>query len=193
VIAGLVLAAGAGTRFGGAKQLADLRGRPLLEHALRAMSAAPLGRIVVVLGAAAEEILGAVDLHRAEPVVCDRWEEGQSASLASGLAALDDADAVVVALGDQPRLSPEAIGRVLDARAEDVLAVRASYGGEPGHPVLLERPLFGTLRDVTGDHGARNVLRSVKTREVPCDDLGGGEDVDSLAQLVALRADGLLG
>jgi molybdenum cofactor cytidylyltransferase len=193
VIAGLVLAAGAGTRFGGAKQLADLGGRPLLEHALRAMSAAPLGRIVVVLGAAAEEILGAVDLHRAEPVVCDRWEEGQSASLACGLAALDDADAVVVALGDQPRLSPEAIGRVLGARAEDVLAVRASYGGEPGHPVLLERPLFGPLRDVTGDHGARNVLRSVKTREVPCDDLGGGEDVDSLAQLEALRADGLLG
>lgn len=192
MIAGLVLAAGAGTRFGSPKQLADLDGRPLLEHVLRAMAAAPLERVVVVLGAGFEEVLAEVDLHGAEPVACDRWEEGQSASLACGLAALADAEAVVVALGDQPRISPEAIRRVLDAREVRVAAVRASYRGEPGHPVVLERLLFGPLRDVTGDHGARNVLNSVKTREVPCDDLGGGEDVDTLADLEALRTGGPL-
>jgi CTP:molybdopterin cytidylyltransferase MocA len=96
----------------------------------------------------------------------------------------------VVTLGDQPRLSPEAIRRVIDARDGGVAAVRASYGGEPGHPVLLERELFGRLRNVSGDHGARNLLLSVATREVPCDDLGGGEDVDTPAQLQALRAGG---
>jgi CTP:molybdopterin cytidylyltransferase MocA len=187
VIAGLVLAAGAGTRFGGPKQLADLAGRPLLEHALSSMARAGLERVVVVLGASAEEILGKVDLQGAEPLLCERWEEGQSASLACGLAALADADAVVVVLGDQPRLSPQAIDRVLTARAEGIEAVRATYGGEPGHPVLLERSLFGRLRDVAGDRGARNLLLRSKTREVPCDDLGGSEDVDTVAQLDALR------
>jgi molybdenum cofactor cytidylyltransferase len=187
VIAGLVLAAGAGTRFGGPKQLADLHGRPLLEHALGAMSMAPLDRVAVVLGAAADEIREGVDLHGAEPVVCERWEEGQAASLACGLAAVPDAEAVIVVLGDQPRLSPEAVTRVLRARADGVDAVRATYGGEPGHPVLLERSLFDRLRDVSGDRGARNLLMSAKTHEVPCDDLGGGEDVDTRAELETLR------
>jgi molybdenum cofactor cytidylyltransferase len=186
VIAGLVLAAGTGTRFGGAKQLAELDGRPLLEHALRAMAAAPVDRVVVVLGANAEEIVAAVDLHGAEPLVCPRWEKGQAASLACGLGELAEADAVVVTLGDQPRMSPEAIRRVIGKR-DGAAAVRATYAGEPGHPVLLETELFDRLRDVTGDLGARNLLMSVQVLDVPCDDLGGGEDVDTPAQLEVLR------
>jgi molybdenum cofactor cytidylyltransferase len=190
MIGGLVLAAGAGTRFGSPKQLAELEGRPLLEHSIRAMMAAPVGRVVVVLGSGAEEVVEAVDMHGAEAVVCDRWEEGQSASLATGLAELADCEAVVVTLGDQPRLSPDAIRRVIAARGPGAAGVRATYGGEPGHPVLLERVLFERMRDVTGDHGARNLLISMQTREVPCEDLGGGQDVDTPAQLDALRAGG---
>jgi CTP:molybdopterin cytidylyltransferase MocA len=191
VIAGVVLAAGAGTRFGGSKQLAELAGRPLLEHALLAMSESSLDRVLVVLGAGAEEIVQGVDLHDAEPVICDRWQEGQSASLACGLAQLGGAEAAVVTLGDQPRIAPEAIRRVVAARRDGVAAVRATYGGKPGHPVLLERKLFGRLRDVSGDHGARNLLLSVATLEVPCDDLGGGEDVDTPVQLQALATGGI--
>ena len=78
-------------------------------------------------------------------------------------------------------------------RGRGAAAVRATYNGEPGHPVLLERRLFERLRDVTGDHGARNLLISMRTREVPCDDLGGGQDVDTPAQLDALRAGGPVG
>jgi molybdenum cofactor cytidylyltransferase len=193
VIGGLVLAAGAGTRFGSAKQLADLDGRPLLEHSVRAMIAAPVGRVVVVLGSGAEEVMAEVDMHGAEPVVNERWDEGQSASLACGLAELTDCDAVVVTLGDQPRVAPDAIRRVIAARGAGAAAVRATYSGEPGHPVLLERDLFERMRDVTGDHGARNLLISTHTREVPCEDLGGGEDVDTPAQLDALRAGGPVG
>ncbi|MGH2782369.1 MAG: nucleotidyltransferase family protein [Thermoleophilaceae bacterium] len=189
MIGGLVLAAGAGTRFGSAKQLAELDGRPLLEHSIRAMTASPVGRVVVVLGLGAEEVAAEVDLHGAEAVVCDRWEEGQSASLACGLAELSECEAVVVTLGDQPRLSPDAIRRVIAAR-NGAAAVRATYAGAPGHPVLLERELFERMRDVTGDHGARHLLISMQTREVPCEDLGGGEDVDTPAQLDALRAGG---
>jgi molybdenum cofactor cytidylyltransferase len=190
VIGGIVLAAGAGTRFGGAKQLAELEGRPLLEHAVRAMTASPVDRVLVVLGANAEGVAAAVDLHGAEAVACERWDEGQAASLASGLAELAGCEAVVVTLGDQPRLSPDSIRRVIGARGEGAAAVRATYHGEPGHPVLLERELFDRLRDVSGDHGVRNLLLSVPTREVPCEDLGGGEDVDTPAQLDALRVGG---
>jgi nicotine blue oxidoreductase len=187
VIGGLVLAAGAATRFGTSKQLVELDGRPLLEHAIRAVIASPVGRVVVVLGAGADQVIARVDSHGADFVVCDRWDEGQSASLACGLAQLADCEAVVITLGDQPRLSPDAIRRVIAARAEGIEAVRAMYGESPGHPVLLERSLFDRMRDVTGDHGARNLLLSVPTREVPCEDLGGGEDVDTPAQLDALR------
>jgi molybdenum cofactor cytidylyltransferase len=190
LIGGLILAAGKGSRFGRSKQLAHLHGRPLLEHAVRAMTASPVGRVVVVLGAGAENVIAQVDLHGAEPVVCERWEEGQSASLAFGLGELAECDAVVVTLGDLPNLSTNAIRRVIAARGDGVEAVRATYAGEPGHPVLLERELFERLRDVSGDHGARNLLLSVNSREVPCDDLGGGEDVDTPAQLDTLRAGG---
>ncbi len=189
MIGGLVLAAGAATRFGEPKQLAELHGSPLLEHALQAMTAAPVERVVVVLGSGAAEIAGNVNLHGAESIVCSRWEEGQSASLACGLSELADCEAVVVTLGDQPRMSPEAIKRVIEARG-GAAAVRASYGGEPGHPVLLERGLFAALRDVSGDRGARNLLLSTDVLDVPCDDLGGGEDVDTRAELDALRAGG---
>lgn len=190
MIGGLVLAAGAGTRFGTTKQLADLDGRPLLEHAIRALVTSPVERVVVVLGACADQVTGAVDAHGAQLIFCERWEEGQSASLACGLAELAGCEAVVITLGDQPRLSPEAIRRVIAARGDGVDAARATYGGLPGHPVLLESHLFERMRDVTGDHGARNVLASVHTVQVPCDDLGGGEDVDTPAQLDALRSSG---
>ena len=189
-IGGLVLAAGAGTRFGGRKQLAELDGRPLLEHAVQAMTATPVSRVVVVLGALVEEVTATVDLHGAEPFTCERWDEGQAASLACGLGELADCEAVVVTLGDQPRMSPDAIRRVIRARDGEAAAVRATYFGAPGHPVLLERELFELFRNVSGDHGARNLLLSVQVRDVPCEDLGGGEDVDTPAELDALRAGG---
>lgn len=190
MIGGLVLAAGASRRFGAPKQLALFNGRPMLEYALRAMTAAPVGRVVVVLGAGAEGVLAGVDLHGAEPVVCERWEEGQAASLASGLGALEDCEAAVVTLGDQPRMTADAIRRVIAARDGEAAAVRATYHGEPGHPVLLEHELFERLRDVSGDHGARNLLLRVPVRDIPCEDLGGGEDVDTTAQLDALSSGG---
>ena len=146
MIAGLVLAAGAGERFGATKQLAILDGRPLLEHGLAAMAQAGLDRLIVVLGSRADDVLAGVNLHGAEPVVCDRWGEGQAASLACGLSSLEEnsngaLEAVVVALGDQPGLATGAVHRVLAARGRKP-AVRATYGGEPGHPVVLERSLL---------------------------------------------------
>lgn len=190
-IGGLVLAAGAARRFGSPKQLATLDGRPLLEHALRAMAAATrVGPTVVVLGSNAEEIVGRVDLHGALAVICADWEEGQSASLRAGVAAFQEGvEAIVVTLGDQPEIDARAIDRVAAARAPAVVAVRATYGGRPGHPVLLEHDMFGALAGLRGDEGARNLFAGLSVALVDCDGLGSDLDVDTVGQL-RLNADG---
>ena len=167
-IGGIVLAAGEGKRFGGCKQVAVLDGRPLLEHAVRAMLAVPaISPVVVVLGAHADAVRATVDLDGADVVVCERWAEGQSASLQAGVAALGDVEAAVITLGDQPFISPQVIAGVLDHRGRH-LAVRATYDGTPGHPVLLERRLLDHVSELEGDHGARTLLEGphVHTWEV---------------------------
>jgi molybdenum cofactor cytidylyltransferase len=188
MIGGLVLAAGGSSRFGEPKQLAVLDGRPLLEHVLIAMSDAGLDRVVAVLGANAPKIAAGVPLHGAEVVVCEQWAEGLAASLRAGVAALDGCDAVAVALGDQPRLSAAAIERVVSQRGADELAVRATYAGVPGHPVLLERTLLSRVPGLRGDSGARELLNGVPIREVACDGLGSPADVDTPEALAALRS-----
>jgi molybdenum cofactor cytidylyltransferase len=185
-VGGLVLAAGGSKRFGAPKQLAELDGRPLLEHALIAMSRAPVDRVVVVLGAHAKEVRAAVPLHGAEAVVCKEWDKGMGNSLRTGIDALRGCDAVVVALGDQPRLSPAAVERLLSQRGKDELAIRATYDGVPGHPVLLERSLLAIVRELRGDVGARDLLHGVPLREVACDGLGSPADVDTPSELAAL-------
>ena len=186
-VGALVLAAGAARRYGSAKQLAELEGRPLIEHALEAVAAAPVDDRVVVLGAGADAVLEGADLHGARPVVCEDWAEGQAASLRAGLAALDGVEAAVVVLGDQPRVSARAIARVLAARGDGAAAVRATYDGLPAHPIVLERALFSRLAALEGDVGAREVLATVAVREVACDGLGRPDDVDTPEQLEVLR------
>jgi CTP:molybdopterin cytidylyltransferase MocA len=189
-IGGLVLAAGEGRRFGGAKQLAPYRGRPLLEHALAAMAAsAALADRVVILGARADAVLAGVDLHGARPLIASDWAEGQSASLRAGITALaDTAEAIVITLGDQPNISPEAIDAVIAARDPTRFdAVRAAYSGRPGHPVLLERSLFGATSSLRGDQGAREVLAGSKLRLLACDGRGDDLDID-LRRQISLEA-----
>jgi molybdenum cofactor cytidylyltransferase len=176
--AGLVLAAGEGRRFGGPKQLARVDGRPLVEHALAAL--AGLDRVVVVLGAYADEIRTGANLGRAEIVLCEDWAEGMGASLRCGLAALAGADEVVVVLADQPFITPAAVARV---RAVPGDAVRATYGGAPGHPVVLRRALLARAGELRGDAG----FRGVAMEAVECGDLADPRDIDTPADLEVTR------
>jgi molybdenum cofactor cytidylyltransferase len=185
VIAGLILAAGAGTRYGGAepKLLAEFDGKPLLQHAVDAAIAVPeLEQIVVVLGANADAVAAAVDFGRARRTVCPDWAEGQSASLRCGLAAIKGADKVIVTLGDAPLITSTVIARFLDEPG----GTRATYDGRPGHPVVLAAEQIHAVRAVTGDRGARDVLKGGRTIE--CSDLASGADVDTVADLDALRS-----
>jgi CTP:molybdopterin cytidylyltransferase MocA len=182
VIGGVILAAGEGRRFGAAKQLADLDGRPLLEHAVRAMEAVPaIERIVVVLGARADEVRERVDFGTAEPVICDDWAGGMSASLRTGLDALAGARTVIVTLGDQPFITPQVIARMTGERG----TCRASYDGMPGHPVRMTAATAARARELTGEEGARELLRGC--RLVECGHLCRPDDIDTRAQLEALR------
>jgi len=182
-MAGLVLAAGAGTRFGSeGKLLSKLDGRPVLEWSVAACcGVAELTRVVVVLGFRAEDILARVALGRAEPVRCEDWADGQSASLRCGLAALDGAERVIVTLGDQPRLTP----RVISLFLVEAAGTRAVYAGRPGHPVVLGPEQVAAAMSVDGDVGARDLLRGGPVIEVG--HLCSGRDVDTLEDLEALR------
>ena len=173
MIAAVVLAAGAATRFGSPKQ------RLLLPHVLERVRAGDaVDDVVVVLGA------HAVDTD-ARTVECPDWERGLGASLRCGLASLPpEAEAAVVVLADGPALAPAAIDRVVAAwrRHGDEL-VAATYAGVRLHPVLIAREAWTRVPD----DGARNL----PARLVPCDDLGAPGDVDYPEDLEAedLEAD----
>ena len=188
MIGGLVLAAGEGRRFGGAKLAAELDGIPILEHAIRAMVSVPaIERIVVVLGSHAEEVGATVNLAEGETVICDRWREGISAALRTGVEALAAADAIVVTLGDQPFITPEAIAAIVAEIDAERPAARATYAGRPGHPVLIKRELFAAVRALRGDSGARDLLAGAGVRELECGHLCRPDDVDTHADLAAAR------
>jgi molybdenum cofactor cytidylyltransferase len=190
VIAGAILAAGEGRRFGGPKQLADLDGRPLLEYAIRAMVAVPaIERIAVVIGSHAEEIREQVDVYDAEWVVCEEWREGMAASLRAAIRALepDDPEALVITLGDQPFITPQVIAAILTEVDDGDLAARAVYDGQPGHPVIVTRDLLPVFGEVRGDEGARRVLEARGVRRWECGHLCRNDDVDTPEDLEAAR------
>ena len=188
MIGGLVLAAGGGSRFGGGKLAAELDGKPLLDHAVAAISAVPaIERIVVVLGAGAEELMQTADLSEVETVVCEGWEEGIAASLRAGVEALADADAIVVTLGDQPFVTPRVIAAVVDQIDSAAPAIRATYGGRPGYPAMIKRELYGRVLELRGDEGARDLLAAAGVRELECGHLARPDDVDTREDLEAAR------
>jgi molybdenum cofactor cytidylyltransferase len=184
VIAGLILAAGEGTRFGAEpKLLSEFRSRPLLEHAVRAQCGVDaVERVVVVLGAHAEALREGVDFGRAEVVVCDRWRDGQAASLRRGLDELRDAAKVIVTLGDEPLVTSDVVRRFVP----EPPGTRAVYNGQPGHPVVLGPWHIERMMCLTGDRGARELL--IGAAEI---ELGGpadrGRDVDTTEDLERLR------
>jgi len=162
-VAGVVLAAGRSTRMGRPKLALPLAGRPLVRHAVDAALAAGLAEVVVVLGADAAAVGGALAGadERVRVVVNPRPESGQGTSLRCGLAALGAAvDGAAVLLGDQPAVGARLIAAVVAAfRAGSAPIVRPVYGdGTPGHPVVLAREVWPAAAALRGDEGARALL-----------------------------------
>jgi molybdenum cofactor cytidylyltransferase len=159
-VAGVILAAGRSTRLGRPKQLLDLDGEPLLRHTIRNAVGSRLDEVVVVLGAKAAEIDGAVGYLGQRTVVNPSYEEGQSTSMRLGLESIHpDSEAVLFLLGDQPGVRPALIDALI-ARYHDsgAVIVQGRFKGKPGNPVLIARPLFPKLAEIEGDEGARSVV-----------------------------------
>ncbi len=175
-MAGVLLAAGAGTRYGMPKVLAN--DGSWLRACVTALAGGGCDDIVVVLGAA---LVGVPAPARA--VVADNWEEGLSASVRTGVAAINVTDAAYVVLHavDTPDVSAEVVRRVLDAaRSSSSGLARARYGDRPGHPVVIARTHWPDLLDgLQGDEGARAFLAGrTDVVAVDCADLASGQDID---------------
>ncbi|MEV3965406.1 nucleotidyltransferase family protein [Nocardia sp. NPDC050193] len=171
-VAGLVLAAGAGRRFGEPKAEVLFEGERLIDRAVRLLRDGGCARVVVVSGAVELRVPGATMVHN------PRWATGMGSSLTTGLTAVHETAAVVVPV-DMPWLGAEAVRRLLTCGAR---LATATYAGRPGHPVLLGAEYFAAVAaEAVGDIGARGFLaaNSRLVQRVPCDGTGSPDDVDT--------------
>lgn len=178
-LAGLVLAAGGGSRYGMPKALArTAEGRAWLVHAVAVLQDAGCAEVVVVLGAAADEARPLVP-SGARVVVARRWAAGMGTSLATGLGALPAATAALVTLVDLQGLPVAVCERVLADPVDERSLRRATYSGRPGHPVLLGSRHWAPLAEsLSGDRGGRDYLAAHGVQAVECGELFDGADVD---------------
>lgn len=180
-VAGLLLAAGEGSRLGRPKAVVELDGERLVDRGARLLREGGCEPVVVVLGAALVEVPGASVVRN------PHWRTGMGSSLRAGLAALpDDVDAVVVALVDQPHVYPEAVRRLARAHDAGAEVAVASYDGAPRNPALFARRHWAAAAEAAvGDVGARPFLRAHPdlVTHVECGDIADPADVDTPADL----------
>ena len=176
-IAGVLLAAGEGTRLGRPKALVEVAGTRLVDRGVALLRDGGTAPVVVVTGAVDVPLLGVITVHNPE------WRSGMASSLAAGLGALPDGcAAAVIALVDQPLIVPAAVRRLVAAYLDGAGIAVASYGGKLRNPVLLARDEWaGVLALATGDVGARPYLQAHPDRvtAVECGDIGRPDDVDT--------------
>jgi len=189
-VAGVLLAAGEGSRFGRPKALVELNGRTLAERGVHLLRAGGADPILVVTGAAQVELDGTVTVYNPE------WRSGMGSSLRAALLALGHSDsdslgAVVVALADQPLVGAGAVARLIAAHREGARVAVAAYEGKPRNPVLLAREHWPEVIEMAaGDTGARAFLRARPelVTLIECGDTGRPDDIDTPADLARIAA-----
>lgn len=186
-VAGILLAAGEGSRLGQPKALVELGGQTLAERGVALLRAGGADPVLVVAGAAPVAIPGARAVYNPD------WRSGMGSSLAAGLRALAavGAGAAVIALADQPLVGAEAVRRLIAAYRDGAGVVVAAYGGKPRNPVLIARQHWADVTELAaGDTGARPFLRAHPelVTLVECGDTGSPDDVDTPEDLARVRA-----
>jgi len=192
-VAAIILAAGASRRLGQPKQLLMLGGENLIERAIRLANEAGATPVIAVLGAHHELIRAALPLNLALPVINSTWEQGIATSIHAGLAALEDSapqtPGALILGCDQPRLTAAHLRALLEtfgAQAAPVL-VASAYAGVLGIPAVFPREVFGELRALRGDRGARALLMQPPCPLVALPFPGGEIDIDLPADLAQLE------
>ena len=210
-VAGVLLAAGEGSRFGQPKALVELNGQTLAERGVNLLRSGGADPILVVVGAAPVEFDGTHTVYNAQ------WRTGMGSSLRAALQALADSSsdagvgtgtgsdagvatgtgfgrdvgAVVVALADQPLVGAEAVARLIAAYRDGATVAVAAYDGQARNPVLLARECWAeVIAMATGDQGARTFLRARPdlVTVVECGDTGRPDDIDTPADLARITA-----
>jgi molybdenum cofactor cytidylyltransferase len=198
MVPGIILAAGASSRMGRTKALlaADATGTSFVRRLARTLSEGGCEEVIVVTGGESEAILA--DLERSDlpvrAVVNSRWTDGQLSSLIAALDLIDrpGVRGAAVAVVDAPLVLPATVARLLEVhRRKGALIVRPERAGRHGHPVVFDRSLFGELRRADPRAGARAVLRAHADAivDVPVDDTGAFDDVDTPEDYAKLRAE----
>ena len=176
-VAGLLLAAGEGSRLGRPKALISVGGRTLVERGIDLLRDGGCDPVIVVTGAVAVSLPGVVVVHNPD------WPTGMGSSLRTGLATLPaDSDAVVVALVDQPLIGAETVSRLISAFRDNPVLIAAGYGGKRRNPVLIPRRYWADVAaKAEADLGARGFLQahSELITIVECGDIGRPDDVDT--------------
>ncbi|HEY5015663.1 MAG TPA: nucleotidyltransferase family protein [Streptosporangiaceae bacterium] len=185
-MAGVLLAAGNGSRLGQPKALVDLAGSTLAERGVALLGDGGADPVIVVTGAVPVELPGVIAVHNPD------WETGMGSSLATGLLALSggDAEAAVIALADQPLVGPESVRRLIAAFRSGVGVAVAAYQGRPRNPVLIAREHWPAVLELAdGDTGARPFLRAHPelVALIECGDTGRPDDVDTPEDLARVR------
>lgn len=185
-LATIVLAAGQGSRYGAAKQLAPVAGRPMLGRVLEALDGFGWPQLVVI-GAHADQVRPALPTGAWEAVLAADWERGPGASLRAGLMAAPEAEAALIVLGDLPYLRREAVERLLACAARRrESALRAFDRDTPGHPVLVRGLALVRAREAP-DTGLGSLLSELSAIPVACEGLGVAADVDVSADIGLTR------
>jgi molybdenum cofactor cytidylyltransferase len=196
-VAAVILAAGASTRMGRPKQLLPWGKKTMLQHVVDTVRAAPVDQVVLVLGSQAEEILESLDLGQ-QPVtpsirvvINAHPKRGLSSSIQVGLTALnDDVDAALFVLADQPAITPQIIGAIVECyRQTHAPIVAPVHQGRRGNPVLFARETFPALMRVREDQGGRAILGQYVARieqvEVSTDAIF--QDIDTAGEYNRIR------
>lgn len=190
-VTAVVLAAGAGSRFGGGKLLAPFGGRTLLGATLDGLRGAPVDETIVVVGTEGEGLRESSTARGARVVENRDWAGGMSTSVRAGLEACSPGSrAAVILLADQPLVGAGAVERLAEAFEGGAKVAVATYGGEMRNPALFAREVWPLLgQEMTGDAGARAVLarHPELVTEVPCDDVADPADVDTVEDLRRLE------
>jgi len=188
-VAAIILAAGASRRLGQPKQLLLLDGETLLARAVRLANESGAAPVVVVLGAQAEAIGGAVDPGKATVVVNQDWEQGIAGSVHAGLGVVQaQATGVLILSCDQPRLTSAHLGGLINAftASKAPVIVASAYAGIHGVPAVFPQEAFPDLFALRGDKGARALLSRPPFPLVALTFPGGETDIDEPGDLAHL-------
>ncbi|MDB6105906.1 MAG: nucleotidyltransferase family protein [Gammaproteobacteria bacterium] len=187
----IVLAAGASSRFGSAKQLVRVAGRPLLHSAVANAAEVAGAAVMVVLGARAVELAPLLKHSQSSVVINRDWREGMASSIRTGVARLPaSCTAALLMLVDQAAVTGEDLKRLVSAwrRQPDYIAA-ARYGTTTGVPAIFPRATFLDLQSLRGDVGARVLLRRNADRVVRVPMASAAIDVDTPEDLLKLGSE----